>query len=82
MIFRVIKILFLLAFLWRLTICHFWNATINETDVSIEKDEHEIKEYPNMLMEMRQQEGVRLEKNFTKTLLNHLQSFDCLVYNL
>lgn len=59
MLIRIVKIVISLAFLSRLTICHFWNATGgNET---LEKNENETKEFPNLLMQEKEQEGVRLE---------------------
>lgn len=62
MILRVIKIVIFVAFLSRLSICRYRDVNANSYD--IENDVNYTVDYPNLLIQQKESEGVSLKKDF------------------
>lgn len=67
MILRVIKVAMFVAFLSRLSICRFRDVSASDSDVGI--DLNESLEFPNLLLQQKEREGVS-DESFIKSLLN------------
>lgn len=57
MISRTMKIVIFVAFLTRLSICRFRNVTASKTEM--EKNVNNPTQYPNLLLQQKEREGVR-----------------------
>lgn len=56
MLTRVLKVLILIAFLARLSICHLRDVTASRT--SDKNDNNDSMEFPNLLLQQKESEGV------------------------